>query len=56
MLLKEEPFSVIFAGCIVKRHLEMLANKALTSLGCSSIQVSDTDEVTKRCEVCGVFQ
>ena len=48
--------SVVFAGCAVKRHLEMHTNKVLTSLECSSIQISDRDEVTSRCEVWGVLQ
>ena len=48
--------SVVFAGCVVKRHLEMHTNKVLTSLECSSIQISDMDEATSRCEVWGVLQ
>ena len=54
-LEKEEPLSVIFAGCVIKRHLEMHPNKVLTSSECSSIRISDRDEVTSSCEVCGVL-
>lgn len=54
-LEKEEPLSVIVAGCVIKRHLEMHPNKVLTSSECSSIQISDRDEVTSSCEVCGVL-